>query len=57
MSLTQLSLTIILNSLQQHVSTLKNHLQAEYKGAYKTQYHKMGQISLKMAFKSQNMLL
>jgi hypothetical protein len=29
------------NNLQQHVSALKTHLQAEYEGVYAIQYHKM----------------
>ena len=33
--------TIILNNLQQHVSAFKCHLQAEYKGVYTIQCHKM----------------
>jgi hypothetical protein len=39
------TLTIILNNLQQHVSAIKSHLQAEYKAAYIIKYHKMDEIS------------
>jgi len=31
--------------LQQHISDLKSHLQAEYKEVYVIQYHKMDEIS------------
>jgi hypothetical protein len=44
-SLTQLSLTIILNILQKHVSTLKSHLQAEYKTVYIILCHNVDYIS------------
>ena len=37
----KLQLTIITNNLQQHVSALKSHLQAEYKGVYIIQSHIM----------------
>ena len=38
------TLTIILHNLQLHVSALKSHLQAEYKGV-NIQCHKMVKIS------------
>jgi len=41
----QLQLNIILNNLQQNISALKSHLQAEYKGVYIIQCHKMDEIS------------
>jgi len=39
---------MILNNLLQHVSALKSHLQAECKGLYIIQCHKMDEISFTM---------